>query len=121
MPVCTATANPCSVARASYLPGTNPGTTKYPFESVTTLRPRALSRFLRTTSTPGKTPPVSSLMVPEMVADVICATARDAVVARRTTARIHLMTTSLSSHETEAHDKTEAHDNEVICRNQRST
>jgi hypothetical protein len=40
-------------------------------------------------------------MVPEMVADVICATARDAVDARRTTPRttFNLMTASLSSRE----------------------
>src|SRR5712691_3618805 len=45
-------------------------------------------------------------MVPEMVADVICATARNGVVARRTTARItlNLMTTSPFKSRTEPHD-----------------
>src|SRR5258705_13630182 len=106
MPVCTPVLNPCSVARVSYLPGASPGTVKYPFASVTALRVRPVSRFLMTTSTPGRTPPVSSLMVPERVAEVICATAKDVVAARRTTARVtlHLMTTSLSSNETGAHE-----------------
>ena len=45
-------------------------------------RVRPVSRFLTTTSTPGSTPPVSSLIVPEMVADVICASAGDARVTR---------------------------------------
>src|SRR6266850_2460234 len=106
MPVCTPVLNPCRLARVSYLPGGRPGTVKYPFASVATFRVRPVSRFLTTTSTPGRTPPVSSLMVPEMVADVICATATDVVAARRTTARVtlHLMTTSLSSNETGAHE-----------------
>src|SRR5438132_5134394 len=89
------------MARASYLPGASPGTAKYPFESLTVLRVRPVSRFLTTTSTPGRTPPVSSLTVPEMVADVIFATATDVVVPRRTTARmtLNLMTTSLQATE----------------------
>src|SRR5262245_34985180 len=87
MPVCTAAVNPCSVARASYRPGARPGTVKYPFESVTALRVNPVSTFLRTTSAPGRTPPVSSLIVPEMVAEVICAAAADALRASKTAAR----------------------------------
>src|SRR5215510_713496 len=101
MPACTPVLNPCRLARASYLPGASPGTVKYPLESVTALRVTPVSRFEMTRSTPGSTPPVSSLMVPERVADVICATARDALAARRTTPRatFSLMSASLSSYE----------------------
>src|SRR5262245_51313060 len=87
MPVWTAVVYPCRLARASYRRGAMPGTVKYPFASVATLRLRPVSRFVMTTSTPGSTPPVWSLTVPEMVADVICPAAGEAGV-RRTTARI---------------------------------
>src|SRR5712692_9856777 len=115
-PVCTQVVNPCSVARVSYFPGASPDTVKYPLVSVTTFRVRPVPRLLTTRSTPGSTPPVSSLMVPESVAEVICARARDALVARRTTARItlNLMTASLSS------DRAEAHDSDLFWGNQGS-
>src|SRR5437870_7884938 len=80
----TAGVNPGRLARASYIPGGSPGMLYEPSSAVTTDRVSPVSIFFSVTSTPGSTPPVSSITTPDTFAAVICADAPGTAIAIET-------------------------------------